>query len=148
MKRFKKEIIAIVSGMALAYAWQLFALLMCYASNPCGDFITRGMFIPISSIQLVIMPMVAWVLMGLLKVTWFKKWLQITMCGLAFLIPFILISGITVIIMPCLWQEKMYWFSNVGISTLLTFTIFKPLLQFKYSDMEPNLPKANEKVNL
>ena len=141
MKKFKKEIIAIVSGIAFAYAWQLFSLLMCYISDPNGDFITREMFIPVSTIQLAIIPMVAWVLMGLLRVTWFKKWLHITMCGLAFLIPFVLIAGVTVIIAPSLWWKTMYWVSNVGISILLTFTLFNPLLH--YSDVEQNLPKEN-----
>lgn len=143
MKKLKKEIIAIVSGMAFAYAWQLFALLMCYISDPNGDFITRDMFIPVSTIQFTITPMVAWVLMGLLKVRWFKKWLRITMCGLSFLIPFILIAGITVIIAPGLWWKTIYWVANVGISILLTFTMFKPLLPFRYSDVEQNLPKEN-----
>ena len=145
MKKFKKEIIAIVFGMGFAYAWQLIFLLICYISNPNGNFIQRDMFIPASTIQLNIVPMVAWVLMGLLKVTWFKKWLRITMCGLAFLIPFMLISGVTVIIAPSLWREAIYWVSNVGISALLAFTMFKPFLQFKYSNMEHNLPKANKK---
>ena len=143
MKKFKKEIIAIVSGIAFAYAWQLFSLLMCYISDPNGDFITREMFIPVSTIQLAIIPMVAWVLMGLLRVTWFKKWLRITMCGLAFLIPFVLIAGVTVIIAPSLWWKTMYWVSNVGISILLTFTMFKPLLHSSYSGVEQNLPKEN-----
>ena len=143
MKKFKKEIIAIVSGIAFAYAWQLFALLMCYISDSNGNFITKEMFIPMSTIQLAITPMVAWVLMGLLRVTWFKKWLRITMCGLAFLIPFMLIAGVTVIIAPSLWWKTMYWVANVGISILLTFTKFKPLLHFRYSDVEQNLPKEN-----
>lgn len=142
-KKFKKEIIAIVFGMAVAYAWQLFAILMCYISNPNGDFITRDMFIPVITIQLTITPMVAWILMGLLRVTWFKKWLRVTMCAFAFIIPFMLIAGVTVIVAPSLWREKMYWVANIGISILLTFTMFKPLLQFRYSNVEQNLPKAN-----
>lgn len=136
IKKFKKEIIAIVFGMIFAYAWQLFALFTCYISDPNGDFITRDMFIPVITIQLAITPIVAWGLMGFFKVTWFKKWLRITMCGLAFLIPFMLIAGVTVIVAPSLLSKAIYWGGNVGISILLTFTVFKPLLQFKYSDME------------
>ena len=131
MKKIRKEIIAIISGMVLAYAWQLFALLMCYISDPNGDFITADMFIPVPSIQIAITPMVAWIVMGLLKVTWIKKWLHITICGLAFIIPFVLITGITVIVAPSLWSETMYWFVNVGISALFTFTMFRPLLKFR-----------------
>lgn len=130
MKKFKKEIIAIVSGMAFSYAWQLFGILMCYILAPNSNFITREMFIPVSTIQLAATPMVAWILMGLLKVRWFKKWLRITMCGLAFLIPFMLIAGITVIVAPILWWKTLYWLANVGISALLAFTMFKPLLQY------------------
>lgn len=143
MKKFKKEIIAIVSGIAFAYVWQLFALLMCYISNPNGDFITSDMFIPLSTIQLAIAPMVAWVSMGLLRVRWFKKWACITMCGLAFLMPFVSIAVITVFIAPNLWWKTSYWVATVGISILLTFTIFKPLLQFRYSEVEQNLSKED-----
>lgn len=145
MKKFKKEIIAIVSGMAFAYAWQLFALLMCYVSDPNGDFITRDMFIPAGAIQLAIAPMIAWLFMGLLRVTWFQKWRLITTCGLAFMIPFVLIAVVTLIVSPGLWHKTMYWIANVVISALLTFTMFKPLVNLRYSDVEQNPPKANKK---
>ena len=114
-----------------AYAWQLFALLMCYISDSNSDFITADMFIPVISIQLAAIPIVTWALVGLLKVNWFKKWVRITMCGMAFLIPFVLISVITVIICPSLWREPIYWIGNVLISFSLTFTLFRPLLQVK-----------------
>lgn len=136
MKKFKKEITAIVSGMVFAYVWQLFMLLMCYLSDPHGDFITGEMFIPLPSIQLAIVPMVAWVMMGFLKVSWFNTWARITMCGLAFLIPFMLITGITVIVAPDLWHQKRYWMVNIASCILLAFTLFKPLLQFKCSKVE------------
>lgn len=131
MKKFKKEILAILCGFVFAYAWQLFALLMCYISDSNSDFITADMFIPVISIQLAAMPIVTWALFGLLKVNWFKKWVRITMCGMSFLIPFVLISVITVIICPSLWREPIYWIGNVLISFSLTFTLFRPLLQVK-----------------
>lgn len=144
LKKFKKEIIAIASGMAVAYFWQLFAILMCYISDPSENFITRATFIPETTIQVAIMPMVSWALMGFLRVTWFKKWLRITTCGLAFLIPFTLIAALTVIILPTLWWEPMYWVVNAALSVLLAFT-FKSFLKLSYSDMEQNLPKGDEK---
>lgn len=133
MKKFRKEIIAIVSGMAFAYAWQLFALLMCYISDPKGDFITKDMFIPAIGIQLTITPMITWVMFGLLKVSWVKNWRLITGRGLAFLIPFVLIASITVFIAPSLWHEKMYWIGNIALSILLSVTLFCPLLNLRDS---------------
>ena len=128
MKKFKKEIIAIITGIAFAYAWQLFGLLMCYVSDPSGDFITRDMFIPAIGIQLAITPLITWIMFGLLRVSWFRRWTIITGCGLAFFIPFALIASITVFIAPSLWHEKLYWVVNGAISLLLVYTLFKPLL--------------------
>ena len=139
MKKFKKEIIAIISGIAFAYTWQLFALLMSRSSSSNSDFITGDMFIPAISIQIAIAPIIAWGLMGLLNVTWFQKWMHITMRVVSVGIPFALISVVTVMMAPSLWGEKIYWVANVGISILLSFSIFKPL---KYLFMEQNnLPK-------
>lgn len=136
IKKFKKEIIAVASGMVVAYGWQLFALLMGYISEPNEDFITAYMFMPEITIQIAIMPMTAWLLMGLLKVTWFNKWLCITACGLAFLIPFALISALTVFVVPALWYKAIYWVVNIAISVLLAFILFRPFLKFKCSDVE------------
>ncbi len=133
MKKFRKEIISIVSGMAFAYTYQLFALLMCYIFDINGDFITKEMFIPAIGFQLSIMPIIAWIMFGMLKVSWFKNWKLITYHGLAFLIPFMFISGVTVFIAPSLWHEKMYWCGNVTLSIVLTFTLFRPLLNLGYS---------------
>lgn len=129
MKKFKKELIALLVGIAFSYAWQLFAILMCYISDPNGDFITVGFFIPSISIQVVMTPIITWLLMGLLHVTWIKRWIRITGIISAFLFPFILLSGITVLIAPNLWREAIYWIVNVSISVFLAFTVFKPLLR-------------------
>ena len=138
MKKFKTEITSVICAMVVAYCWQLFALLVCYISDPHGDFITKEMFIPWSGVQLAIAPTIAWLFMELFKVTWLKKWIRITSCGLAFFMPFLLIVGITILITPSLWREPIYWLANVGISILLAFTVFKPFLHFKYSDVEQN----------
>lgn len=134
MKKFKKELFAILCGVLFAYCWQLFALFMCYISDTNDNFITADMFIPTIGIQLAFMPMIAWILMGVLRVSWFKKWFHITMCGLAFLIPFALIASVTVLTIPSLWREPIYWATNILLSLALTFTLFKPLIQIRYSN--------------
>lgn len=123
MKKFRKEIIAIASSVAFAYACQLFILLMCYLSNPKGDFITKNLFIPMIGFQLTIIPIATWIMFGLFRVSWFKIWQLITYRVLAFLIPFMLITSITIFIAPSLCHEKMYWFGNVILSLLFAFTL-------------------------
>lgn len=132
MKKIKKELLAIFYGVMFAYCWQLFALLMSYISARNDNFITADMFIPSVGIQLAIMPLIAWTLMGILKVSWFKTWFRITMCGLSFIIPFTLIASVTVFTSPSLWREPIYWAVNVLISLALAFTLFKPLIQIRY----------------
>lgn len=141
MKNFKKEIIAIFSGIGLAYLWQIFSLIMCCILNSDGDFfITREMFIPSSSMLLILAPTIAWSLMGPLRVRWLKKWLYISLYGLAFLITFIIISAITLHIFPNLWQEPYYWIANIIIAILLAFHLIPSI----HSVIERLLPKEDE----
>ena len=134
IRKFKKEILAVLFGIAIAYAWQLCFLGICYISNPDSVLIMSSDFIPSINIQLSIMPMVSWFLMGFLQVNWIKKWIHITCRGFALLIPFMLIAGIAVITSPSLWTMPIFWISNVLISLVCTFTLFKPLLHFRYSN--------------
>lgn len=138
MKKFKTEIVSFISAIILAYFWQLFAIFMCYITDMDGNFVTREMFIPAINIQIVAVPMITWVLMGFLKVSWFKKWLQITVRGFAFVTPFMLIAGVTVLVNPSLWREAMFWLANVALSILLAFTLFKPLLKYRYGKVCQN----------
>lgn len=130
MKKFKKEILAIIGGVVFAYGWQLFAILM---ASLFSDSKTKAMdFIPVPQIQLAIVPLVSWILMGLQKVRWFHKWMKITMCGLAFMIPFAIISVLVIMFFPSLCWKPVYWIASIAISVLLALTAFKPLIKFKY----------------
>lgn len=131
MKKFKKEIISIVLGSAIAYAFQLFGLFICFITNSTGsNIITKNMFIPSSTIFIVTVPIISWLLMGLLEVSWIKAWIFISICIYAFTIPFIIISGITLFVAPHFWQEPMYWVVNVLVSVLLSLKLLKSTFIF------------------
>lgn len=130
MKRFKKELLAVGFGFLFAYAWQLFALLMCSLLGQ-GIFITWKSFIPSLAIQIAALPIVAWIAMGVLRVRWHKTWLRITKIGIAFMIPFLLISFGVIFWKPSLWGKGTFWAINVIISIILTF---KPLLKEAHKD--------------
>lgn len=119
MGKIKIEITAILYGIGIAYLYQLFMLLLCYLSDPLGGFMTADKFIPMFGIQLAIMPISSWLLMGMMKVTWYEKWLRITMNAISFLIPLALISVVTVFFQPALWREPLYWVMNVVVSVSL-----------------------------
>lgn len=145
MGKMRKEVVAIVLGAAFAYVWQLMALLMCHISDPKGEAITVGSLLPMSGIFIAIVPLVAWLAMGVLRVRWFKGWLRITTCVLAFAIPSALISGITVVYKPSLLWRPAYWVGNCILSIVLMGTVFRPLLTFKSSDKEQNPPYSDRK---
>ena len=58
MKRFMKEFLALVSGMAFSYGWQLFGILMIFLEPNRTMDITPEMFIPIPGIMLTITPII------------------------------------------------------------------------------------------
>lgn len=119
MGKIKIEITAILYGIGIAYLYQLFLLLLYYLSDPLGGFMTADKFIPMFGIQLAIMPISSWLLMGMMKVAWYERWLRITMNAISFLIPFALISVVTVFFQPALWREPLYWVMNVAVSVAL-----------------------------
>lgn len=145
MKKIRKEILAIVLGAVSAYVWQLMALLMCHISDPKGEAITVGSLLPISGIFIAIAPLVAWLAMGVLRVRWFRRWIRITTCGLAFVIPFVLISALTVLWKPSLWWRPAYWGGNCILSMVLMVTVFRPLITLQFSDMGRNPPDRDRK---
>lgn len=145
MKKIRKEILAIVLGAVSAYVWQLMALLMRHISDTKADGITVGSLLPMSGIFLAITPLVAWLVMGILRVSWLKRWLRITTCALSFAIPFAWISALTVVFKPSLWWRPAYWVGNCILSMVLTVTVFRPLITLKFSDVEQNPPDGERK---
>ena len=141
MKNFKKELISILAGIGTAYFIQLFLIVLSLAKTPAGDFITWESFIPMIEMQ-VITPIIAWMLMGLLRVRWFNTWIKISVFVLSFTIPFAIISALTVFIYPALWQESIYWVANVIISIILAYTVFgSPIRNLSNFMGQKNSPK-------
>lgn len=131
--KLKKELGALCCAVVFAYVWQLGLLLLCYVSNPKGDFIQPYMFVPQMTIQTAIVPIMTWVLMGLFQVTWMKKWLKITAILFAFAVPFVLIAMVVLMfINPVYWHKSWFWVVDVLISLICMVTIFKPLLTIKF----------------
>jgi hypothetical protein len=129
MHKFKKEIQAILGGMAFAYFFQLFGLLMVFIDNYESDLLIAKAFIPTPSIQLAMAPMMSWFFMGLLRVRWLNKWRQITAHAFAFLFPFIMIAMITLYINANLWHSIAFWIVNAIISLIAAFTLFRSFLK-------------------
>ena len=131
--KFKKEIGALCCAVVFAYVWQLGLLLLCYFSNPKGDFIQPDMFVPQMTIQTAIVPMMTWILMGVFHVRWMKKWLKITATLFAFAIPFVLIAMfVLMFINPVYWNKAWFWVVDALISLICMVTIFKPLLTIEF----------------
>ena len=129
MKRFMKEFLALVSGMAFSYGWQLFGILMIFLEPNRTMDITPEMFIPIPGIMLTITPIITWGVMGLLKVSWFDRWLVITAYIFTFVMPFVLISGIAIVFLPNLWLKPAFWGGTVILTIVIFLTVLKPTLK-------------------
>lgn len=125
--KFKKEFEALLGGVAFAYLFQLFILLLVYIENPESNLLTADSFIPVPTIMLAIVPMVYWVLMGFLRVSWFHTWLRITVHAIAFLFPFVMIPMIALYINARLWHSPIFWLANAVISFIAARTVFKPV---------------------
>ena len=128
--KFKKELLALVCGIVFAYLWQLFFLLVTYLSNINGNFIQADMFVPQIEIQIAIVPMSSWVLMGLFKVPWITKWIKITAVALSFLIPFSVIAVFVLLFIDAIyWYKPLFWIANTILSIILMHTVFRPLFK-------------------
>ena len=67
--------------------------------------------------------------MGLLKVSWFDRWLVITAYIFTFVMPFVLISGIAIVFLPNLWLKPAFWGGTVILTIVIFFTVLKPTLK-------------------
>lgn len=125
--KYGKEITAILLGIMFAYGWQLFAVLMVWLES---HTIMKEFLIPNIGIVIAVTPIIAWGVCGFLKVSWMDKWIRINCLGLAFLIPFMLISTIVLFIgQASLWHMPIFWAINVIVSCILAVTIFRPLIK-------------------
>ena len=123
----KKEFQAILIGLAFAYMWQVFACNMGWLAE--HETIPTEYLIPNFGIMLVATPMVAWFFFGVLRVKWFNQWLRITLYGLAFAIPFAIISAMVLFIdKVSLWKVPMFWVGNIVIS-VIALILFKPFIK-------------------
>lgn len=121
-KRFWKEIVAVLGGIGFAYCWQL-CLLFLLESRELADFI------PILTIQLTIVPIVAWCLMGALHVRWIKSWLRVTAVLFGIAIPFCLIAGISIIVAPAMWGKMSFWVITCLITAVIAILLIPKLLR-------------------
>lgn len=123
MKQFKKEIVALLFGMAFSYGWQLFGILMIYL-EPNRTMVTKEMFIPIPGVMLTITPIIAWVVMGILRVTWMHQWSILTAYIFSFILPSIMLACLG-IFLPILWLNPTFWVSSTALSIGVFFTLLK-----------------------
>lgn len=125
MKKIK-ELVAILIGMLTSYLFQLmFAGLLLAEGSEVG----LEALVPNLLIQAIMTPMVAWLAMGFMKVSWFKVWVRITVIWCAILIPFVVISVVTVIVCPAACDKPAYWLADIVISVVLAFTKLKPMIE-------------------
>ena len=102
--------------------------------------ITPEMFIPIPGVMLTITPIITWVVMGLLKVSWFDRWLVITAYIFTFIMPFVLISGIAIVFLPNLWLKPAFWVSTVVLTIVIFLTVLRPALKILEANNSEPLP--------
>lgn len=127
---YKKELQSIWVGLAFAYGWQVWGYLMGWLID--HEAMSTEYLIPNWGIMLAIAPMVAWACFGLFKVSWIKQWVRVTLCGLAFIIPFDIISvGVIFIGKASLWRSTMFWAGNITISVIIGLTMFRLFIKFK-----------------
>ncbi len=114
IRKFKKEIIAIAVAISIAYFFQLTFIIF-------SGTLTVADFLPNIGIQIAIVPIVSWPLMGAFKVSWMKKWLKITAVSVIFAVPFVIIS----LFGTPFWLEPIFWVINILSSAFICFLVFK-----------------------
>ena len=126
MRRFSKELLALFGGLAFAYVFQLFMLLMVYIENPESHLLTARAFVPQPLIMLALSPLVSWGFMGCLRVRWLRVWFKITCCGIAALFPFAVIAMLAIYVNARLWHTPVFWVVNLAVSIGIAYTSLKP----------------------
>ena len=125
-----KELKAILAGVAFTYIWQIAAYFM-------GDWSEGAMkpveyLIPNSGVQIATGILVTWLCFRLFGVSWIKRWEKISLFGLAFIVPFAIISAVAVFIdMVFLWKTTNFWVGNVVASVIIAVTLFRPFIKVK-----------------
>lgn len=126
MRDMKKEILAIAGGIVVG------VLFMLLFSGIIGYLEDRNLYepryVPYSFGMIFVAVLVAWALMGILRVKWIEKWILITKGVLSFMIPFTLISVATVYMLPAMWDNSMYWLVNAIVSCCFAIRLFKDLI--------------------
>lgn len=123
MKKFYKELMAIVVGILAGafFKWEF--------SSIIGYLKDRDLFkmeyVPYDFGQMLFAIMVAWLLMGIFRVSWLEKWIKITKIVCGFMIPFTLISVATVYVNESLWDSTIYWIIDVAVSAIFAVKMFK-----------------------
>ncbi len=129
------EVKAILLGIAAAYAYLGFAFLL---AQPDFEVSLFEYFILKFRIMLVVATQVTWIGFGLFKVSWISTWARISLRGLAFLVPFSIISMCVLFIGKAnLWHMWEFWATNVGISCAIAFTLLRPLLNCASNSANP-----------
>lgn len=117
---YKNEIRAIILGGTVAYIWQLFCIIIIQLGNRYSSLSWED-FVPKCSTMFTVGALVSWLLFGLLNVTWINSWIQFTIYGFIFLIPF----GGTFLITTYIGTPHFLVLS-ISISAILT----PPLIKF------------------
>ena len=126
MKHIRKELLALMIGFLVAYAWQLFSIILCYIFEPQEGLIAKTVLIPNLKVQFLIMPIISWVLMGIFKVKWYSIWLNISLCIMALLSPFAAIISIAYALVPYWLYSRDFWLGAISIS--LSFMIIMVII--------------------
>ena len=119
MKNIKniREVSAILIGIILTYFWQLFIVIICYLID--RDFVDTIMFIPSLKIQIMLTPIISWMVMGIINVAWINKWNIVTISFLKFLVPFIFMITFVAIENPLLFTNIKTWIIIIFLSNII-----------------------------
>lgn len=122
MKRNRNELWAIFFGYVTAYVFQLVMVALIWLNNNDIEF-DPAAFIPMWTIQLAITPVSSWLYMGILGVKWQKKWNKITKRTIKFIVPFIIISGLMLFVLPTALEFWQFWVADILLSIVAALTI-------------------------
>lgn len=129
-RRGVTEMCAVLAGLVFAGCWQGFACLMVWLSD--HEAMRAEYLVPNWGIMLVITPIVAWACFGLFKVSWLTQWTRITLRGMAFIVPSVIIAMVTLFAgQAALWSTPTFWLVNIAISAVIALTVFRPFIRYK-----------------